>query len=140
MSLLKYSFVGLQPIGQTFGGEVEVWGGQGVRAWKDVCPPLTVVYILKQTVAPDELYSLSEDRWIHVPSCFQSPALVFLPEKKKKKKKKKKKEKKPGQHSQATLVSVRFLLTIWKKNGARPVGFCIGIAFRWPSELLYKNK
>lgn len=54
------------------------------------CPPLTVVYILKQIVAPDELYSLSEDRWIHVPSCFQSPAFVLLPGKKKEKEKGKK--------------------------------------------------
>lgn len=129
MSLLKYSFVGLHAISQTFGGEVQVWGGQGVRAWKDVRPPLTVVYILKQTVAADELYSLSEDRWIHVPSCFQSPALVSLPEKKKKEK-----GKKSGQHSQATLVSVRFLLTIWKKNGAEACGLlyrnCLSLAFR----------
>lgn len=91
MSLIKYSFVGLHPISQTFGGEVEVWGGQGVRAWKDVRPLLTVVYILKQIVAPDELYSLSEDRWIHVPSCFQSPAFVLLPGEKKKEKEKGKK-------------------------------------------------
>lgn len=91
MSLIKYSFVGLHPISQTFGGEEEVWGGQGVRAWKDVRPLLTVVYILKQIVAPDELYSLSEDRWIHVPSCFQSPAFVLLPGGKKKEKEKGKK-------------------------------------------------
>lgn len=132
MSLIKYSFVGLHPISQTFGGEVEVWGGQGVRAWKDVRPPLTVVYILKQIVAPDELYSLSEDRWIHVPSCFQSPAFVLLPGEKKKRKRKRKK--KSGQHSQATLVSVRFLLTIWKKNGAEACGLlyrnCLSLAFR----------
>lgn len=127
MSPLKYSFVGLHPISQTFGGEVEVWGGQGVRAWKDVRPPLTVVYILKQTVALDEHYSLSEDRWIHVPSCFQSPALVLL-------RGVGGKEKKSGQHSQATLVSVRFLLTIWKKNGAEACGLlyrnCLSLAFR----------
>lgn len=95
-------------------------------------PPLTVVYILKQIVAPDELYSLSEDRWIHVPSCFQSPAFVLLPGEKKKRKRKRKK--KSGQHSQATLVSVRFLLTIWKKNGAEACGLlyrnCLSLAFR----------
>lgn len=117
MSLLKYSFVGLHPIGQTFGGEVEVWGGQGVRAWKDVRPPLTVVYILKQTVAPDELYSLSEDRWIHVPSCFQSPALVLLPEKKKKEKEKGKKIRTalPG-HSGLSEIPVNYLEEKWSRG------------------------
>lgn len=115
MSLLKYSFVGLHPISQTFGGEVEVWGGQWVRAWKDVRPPPTVVYILKQTVAPDELYSLSEDRWIHVPSCFQSPALVLLPEKKKRKKGKKIRTALPG-HSGLSEIPVNYLEEKWSRG------------------------
>ena len=38
MSLFKDSLVGLDPISQTFGGVVVIWGGAGGRVWKDMLP------------------------------------------------------------------------------------------------------
>lgn len=88
MSLVKYSLAGLPPISQTFGGEVEIRGGGGEVGYGRMCFRwLAHVYILKQTVVPNDLYSFSENRFIHEPSCFPSPALVLLPRRKKKRKK-----------------------------------------------------
>lgn len=70
--------MGLDPISQTFGGEVEIGVGPGVGYGRICFLCLADVYSLKQTVVPNELYSFSENRFIHEPSCFPSPALVLL--------------------------------------------------------------
>lgn len=129
MSLVKYSLAGLPPISQTFGGEVEIRGGGGEVGYGRMCFRwLAHVYILKQTVVPNDLYSFSENRFIHEPSCFPSPALVLLP--RRKKKGKKIRTALPGHFG----LSVRSLLTIWKKNGAEAYGLPyrnrLSLAFR----------
>lgn len=87
---------------------------------------LADVYILKQLYLMN-LYLFSKNRFIHVPSWFPSPALVLLP---KEKKKKKKRTALPGHYG----LSVRSLLTIWKKNRAKTFGLiyrnCLSLVFR----------
>lgn len=59
MSLLKYSFVGLHPISQTFGDEVEILGGRvgGVGHGGMCVRPPAGSCVHLQTVAPNERYS-----------------------------------------------------------------------------------
>lgn len=90
---------------------------------------LANVYILKQTDVPNELlHSLCKNRFVCVPSWSPHPTPPLL-------------LKNVKTALQATLVSVKIPVTIWKENRAKTSGLkYIGIAFLQSSGLLCENK